>query len=168
MSSSFPVSKTKNVSMSDLTDKQAAFVRSFVEAGGKRGAATQAALEAGYANGDPVAARVRGSELLRNEKVLAALRDELTRKLNAAATLAVETLVELVETGTPSVRLQAAKELLDRGYGPIMSRNAHVVATTSVDDLVRRLAESDEEWGASDEEIGAGAKGWGYSSTPGG
>lgn len=143
MTTPVPIRKTAGVSMGDLTDKQAAFVRAYVEAGGKRGAATQAALEAGYANGDPVAARVRGSELLRNGKVLAALRDELTRKLNAAATLGLETLIDLVETGPPSVRLQAAKELLDRGYGPIMSRNAVLVGNTSIDDLIRRVSEQD-------------------------
>ncbi|KDA00952.1 terminase small subunit [Hyphomonas oceanitis] len=141
MTEANPPVQRKNVSSGSLTDRQAAFVREYVDAGAKPGAGAKAALAAGYANGDPIAARVRASELLRNPKVLSALRDELTRKLNAAAALGVGVLIDLAENAPPSVRLQAAKELVDRGYGPVMSRNAHVVAATSIDALIMRLSQ---------------------------
>lgn len=131
------------VTSGSLTEKQIAFIQAYTELGGKRGAATEAAIRAGYANGDPKVAKVRASELLKNDRVIAALRDELTKKLNAAASLGVSVLIDLAETGPPSVRLQAAKELLDRGYGPVMSRNAHVVASTSIEDFLARLDDSE-------------------------
>jgi hypothetical protein len=37
--------------------------------------------------------------------------------------------VDLCESGPPQVRLSASKEILDRAVGPIVSRNAHVVAS---------------------------------------
>ena len=142
---STPTSET--VTLADLSERQAAFVREYVERGGRPGSAASAAQAAGYARPGPkgrAAARVRASELLRNPKVLAYLRDELTRKLNASATLGVNVLVELAQSGPPQVRLQAAKELVDRGYGPIVSRNAHLHAATSIEDLLRQLdAQSD-------------------------
>ena len=76
---------------------------------------------------------------LQSYSVLSALRDELTRKLNAAASLGVNVLIDLAVSAPPSVRPQVAKELVDRGYGPVLSRNAHVVATTSVEDLLAEL-----------------------------
>lgn len=127
-----------------LTAMQSAFVEEFVRLGGKPGCATQAALAAGYAGGDSKAARVRASELLKNEKVLEAIKRGTETKLRAGTIYAAEVLLELARNGPPSVRLQAAKELLDRGYGPVMSRNAHVVASSSIEDL---LAELDERQG---------------------
>lgn len=126
----------------DLTERQAAFVREYVERGGKPGSAADAAQAAGYARPGRVgraAARVRASELLRNPKVLSALRGELTRKLNAAATLGVSVLVDLAQNGPANVRLQAAKELLDRGYGPVMSRSASIQARTTIEDFLDEL-----------------------------
>ena len=133
---------SSSVTISGLTEKQSAFVDAFLESGGGPGAAADAAQKAGYAKTSRAAARVRGAELLKNEKVLSALRDGLTRKLNAAASLGVSVLIELAENGPPSVRLQAAKELLDRGYGPIVSRNAHLVANTSIEDLLSQIDEN--------------------------
>lgn len=134
------------VTMEDLSVRQAAFVREYVERGGRRGSAADAALAAGYApSGDRDAARVRASELLSNPKVLAVLRDELTRKLNAAAALGVDVLIELAESGPPQVRLSAARELVDRGYGPVMSRNAHIHATaSSIEDIISQLDAEDD------------------------
>lgn len=133
--------KDTPVTIEGLTEKQSAFVYAFMESGGGPGSAADAAQAAGYASTSRAAARVRGSELLRNEKVLSAIRNGLTRKLNAAASLGVSVLIDLAQTGTPSVRLQAAKELVDRGYGPIISRNAHVVANTSIEDLLAQIDE---------------------------
>lgn len=129
----------RTVTIEGLTEKQSAFVSAFLESGGGPGAAADAAQAAGYASTSRAAARVRGSELLRNEQVLSAIRDGLTRKLNAAASLGVSVLIDLAQTGPPSVRLQAAKELVDRGYGPIVSRNAHVVATASIEDFLEKI-----------------------------
>lgn len=115
-----------SVRFEGLTEKQSNFIREYIERGGKRGSAADAAQAAGYAKDDRPAAFVRAAELLRNPKILSVLRDELAKKLSAAAALGVNVLVDLAENGPPQVRLQAAKELVDRGYGPVMSRAAHI------------------------------------------
>ena len=62
---------------------------------------------------------------MHDSKVLAVLRDEISKKLSAAASLGVNVLIDLAQTaGSENVRLSAARELVDRGYGPVMSRNA--------------------------------------------
>ena len=150
---------SKCVTLSNLSDRQAAFVREFVERGGRRGAAADAAVAAGYAQpgrAGRAAARVRASELLRNPDVLQALRDELTRKLNAGAALGVQTLMDLCQNArSEQVKLSAANSLIDRGLGPVMSRNAIVHAHTTVDDIILSLDASEKATSAR-REIDAG------------
>lgn len=128
-------------SASDLTAKQARFVERYLELGGVRRAGTDAALHAGYGNGDKSAAKRRSRELLRNERILSAIKGEISSRFRAAAVLGLKTMTDLCETGPPQVRLQAAKELIDRGYGPIMSRNAHahMHVGTTLEEVLARL-----------------------------
>lgn len=142
---SFPPESTPpdTVTLADLTEKQAAFVREYVERGGRPGAAADAAVAAGYARpgkAGRAAARVRASELLHNPEVMKALREELTRKLNAGASLGVQTLIDLcLNARSEQVRLSAANSLIDRGLGPVVSRNAVVQTTVTMEDLLARL-----------------------------
>ena len=137
-----PASRTATVTettFEGLTDKQSRFVVVYSEMGGRSGAGVEAALAAGYGGGtNRDAAKVRASELLRNPKVLEALREELTRRLNAAAVLGVDVLVELAadKQTPPATRLSAAKELVDRGYGPVASRFAHMHVVRSIEDVI--------------------------------
>lgn len=134
---------TEPVTFADLSERQARFVREYVERGGRPGTAADAAVAAGYARPGQAgrsAARVRAHELLHNPKVLTLLRDELARRLSASAALGVQTLVDLCQNArSEQVRLSAARELVDRGYGPIVSRNATIRADTSVEDLLQIL-----------------------------
>jgi hypothetical protein len=134
---------TAPVTFADLSERQARFVREYVERGGRPGAAADAAVAAGYARAGKAgraAARVRAYELLRNPKVLNLLRDELARRLSAGAALGVQTMVDLCQNArSEQVRLSAARELVDRGYGPIVSRNATIHASTSVEDMIEML-----------------------------
>ncbi|MFT3810074.1 MAG: hypothetical protein QM698_09165 [Micropepsaceae bacterium] len=139
---------TDSVTSGELSPRQAAFVREYVERGGRAGSAASAAQAAGYGRpgrGGRAAARVRASELLRQPKVLEALRAELTRKLSAGAALGVGVLIELAQSGPPNVRLAAAKELVDRGYGPITSRNAHVHVGATLEEALARIAQSEDD-----------------------
>ena len=125
-----------------LTEMQSKFVTAYVELGGRKGSGVEAALSAGYGGGtNRDAAKTRASELLRNPKVLQALRDELTRRLNAAAVLGVNVLVELAadKQAPPATRLSAAKELIDRGYGPIASRWRVDHTVRSIEDIILEL-----------------------------
>lgn len=137
------------VAIRDLTDRQEAFVREYVERGGRPGSAADAAVAAGFAHpgrAGRAAARVRASELLRNPTVLAALRDELSRRLSAGAALGVQTLVDLCQNArSEQVKLAAARELVDRGFGPVMSRSANLNVNVQDDlaSLIKRLDEED-------------------------
>jgi hypothetical protein len=72
--------------------------------------------------------------------VLSALRGELTRRLNAGAALGVATLTDLCQNArSEQVRLSAANSLIDRGYGPVISKSATVNATTTFEDMLARL-----------------------------
>tara|TARA_R110002051_G_scaffold325797_1_gene431403 strand:- start:4703 stop:5188 length:486 start_codon:yes stop_codon:yes gene_type:complete len=135
------------VTFDGLTERQSAFVIAYAESGGGPGAAATAAQAAGYAQTSRAAARVRGHELLRNPKVLNALRDELTRRLNAAATLGVNVLMELAaDKSTPAAtRLSAAKDLIDRGLGPIASRWKVDHTVRTIEDVISELDISDAE-----------------------
>src|SRR5262249_22523657 len=143
MVDSLPTLVSDTVTIADLSERQARFVQEYVRRGGRPGAGADAAVAAGYARPGRegrAAARGRASERLRNEKVLQFLRDELTRKLNAGATLGVQTLIDLAENAkSEQVRLSAATQLIDRGHGPVVSRNASIVAKTSIEDLLARL-----------------------------
>lgn len=99
----------------NLRGNRRLFVDAYFQLGASRGDGAQAARMAGYSK-DRLA--VTASELLRNREVLMALR-YLARTLGQAGVLAgMEYLVECAkgDNGAPHpVRMQAAKELLDRG-----------------------------------------------------
>src|SRR5690348_2292003 len=107
MSRALPALASESVTLADLSERQAAFVREYVERGGRPGVGAAAVMAAGL-TANRAAARVRASELLRNPKVLQFLRDELTRKLNAGATIGVQTLIDLCQNArSEQVRFSA-------------------------------------------------------------
>ncbi len=115
----------ENVTVADLTQRQAKFVQAYIECGTQRDGAIQAALAAGYGNGDRKQAKSRSYELLHDPRILAVLRNEISKTFGAAAAIGTGVLIELAQTArSEQVRLGAARELVDRGYGPIMSCNA--------------------------------------------
>ena len=72
--------------------------------------------------------------------MLALLRDELARRLTAGAALGVQTLFDLCQNArSEQVRFSAARELVDRGYGPIVSRSATVRTDLRMEDVLEML-----------------------------
>ena len=149
MRKNLPSPVSSAVTIDGLTERQRLFVQEYAERGGKRGAAASAAVAAGYARpgrAGRAAARVRASELLHNPDVLAALRNELARRLSAGAALGVQTLIDLCQNArSEQVRLSAARELVDRGHGPVLSRSSSVNLNAHADlsDLIKQLDEED-------------------------
>lgn len=133
----------QGVKLTDLDSREKAFALAYVERGGRHGAGVEAALIAGLSpSNNRAAARVRANEMLRDPKVLGFIKDELVRKINTAAAIGVDVLIELAsDPNTPhATRLAAARDLIDRSaIGPITSRNAHIHATTSIEDIIDRL-----------------------------
>jgi phage terminase small subunit len=126
--------------LDELTPQQRDFVLAVVESGGRRDDVVNAALAAGYGRGRREVAAKHARELLRNPRVLAALRTEIKKRFDAASVIGLQTMIDLCESArSEQVRLAAARELEDRGYGPVISKSAVVSATTSVEDLLARL-----------------------------
>ncbi|MDE2183480.1 MAG: terminase small subunit [Alphaproteobacteria bacterium] len=153
MSKTVPAAPPQTVMFDDLTAKQSRFVCEFVERGGKPGDAADAAVAAGYArpgHAGRAAARSRAHELLRTPAVLKALHEERARRLSAGAVLGVRTLMDLCQNArSEQVRLSAAKELVDRGHGPVVSRNASLNVTTTIEDVLDQLDAQEKQRAAA-------------------
>jgi phage terminase small subunit len=90
--------------MAALTDRQRQFVQSMVQMGVNPKAAARAAAECGY---EPN----YGYQLMRNDNILAALREESTKKLVGAALVGVNVLLDIAQNGQHKDQFRAAKEL---------------------------------------------------------
>jgi hypothetical protein len=90
--------------MSALTDGQRQFVINLVQMGARPRVAQRAAKEAGFHPN-------YGYELMRDEDVLAAIREEATKKLAGAALAGVNILLEIAHDKEHKDRFRAAKEL---------------------------------------------------------
>lgn len=125
---------------SGLDEREALFVVEYVARSGTAGAGADAALAAGYSNGNRNAAHSMASRLLRRPNVLRAIKDETGQRLAAAAPVGVAVLENLAQSArSEQVRLAAANSLVDRGYGPVVSRSAVIRADTTVEDLLDKL-----------------------------
>jgi phage terminase small subunit len=124
----------------DLDQRESLFVAEYVARSGTSAAGAEAALAAGYSNGNRNAAHSMASRLLRRPAILKAIRDEVGRRLTAAAPLGVAVLESLARSArSEQVRLSAARELVDRGFGPVISRNSNLNVNTTVEDMLRAL-----------------------------
>ena len=135
-------------SFPDLDEREALFVVAYVSRSGTPGAGADAALEAGYSNGNRNAAHSMASKLLRRPHVLRAVKSETGQRLAASAPLGVAVLEQLARGArSEQVRLAAANSLIDRGYGPVVSKNANtnVNVNTSMEALLERLENQDRE-----------------------
>lgn len=109
--------------MQALTTKQRLFVLNYVMA---RGNATEAAFRSGYGAGDRENCRKIGSHLMQNPKILRGIKEDGERRLNAAAGLSAEVLVQLLDSPKESVRQKAAEHILSlAGINPV-TRHEHV------------------------------------------
>lgn len=127
-------------SLDDLNTKQKAFVERFMELGGAKGCEVDAALDAGYGGGVRDKAARQARDMMKNPRILAAIRLAVADKFTSASVIAANTLIELAESGPANVRLQAARDIIDRGVGPVMSRSAHLHAKVeTIEDYLDEL-----------------------------
>lgn len=129
-------------SFEGLNEKEGRFVVAYVALSGTRGVGADAALAAGFGNGNRNAAHARASELLRRPHVLRAIKGETGRRIAASAPLGVAVLEQLAQSArSEQVRLAAANSLVDRGYGPVVSKNANanLNVNTSLEALLDKL-----------------------------
>lgn len=119
--------------------QQMQFLAAFVELGGRAQDGVTAALRAGYGDGDRREAKRCADVLLASPKIVKALKAAVAEQFGAATALALRTLIDLCQSGPPSARLAAAKEILDRGIGPVISRSAVVQTTGGIEDVLAML-----------------------------
>jgi len=92
------------VTIDKKEDKQAAFIRLFVETGDCQ----KAALEAGYAHGE------YGYEL--KDRLAYEIRDAVTKRIAGVTPMALSTLTKLArDAESESVKRQAAKDIMSLG-----------------------------------------------------
>jgi phage terminase small subunit len=100
--------------MRQLTSKQQRFVQIYLEQPTRSGKSTAAA--AGYSTGGSgVGVRFEAYRLLRSERILAAIREELDKRFRSDAVLGRAVLLEIALDKEHPQRLKAATALLDRG-----------------------------------------------------
>jgi hypothetical protein len=97
--------------MQILTKNQRAFVIALVEMGAKN--PTEAAMVAGYGGTDQ-ARKTAAKELMRNPKVLNALKEEADKRLRSGALMAASRLIEIAGNPHDINSFKACVELLNR------------------------------------------------------
>ncbi len=90
--------------MSALTSRKRAFVIAMLQQGVNPKAAPKAAASCGYQPN-------YGYELMRDEGILAALREEATKRLAGAALVGVNVMLEIAQDPTHKDQYKAAKDL---------------------------------------------------------
>lgn len=90
--------------LSGLPEQQRAFVLRLMELGPTKKVAAKAAKDVGLSPN-------YGYELMRDERILAAIREEATKTLAGAALIGVKVMIEIAQDRDHKDRLKAAKEL---------------------------------------------------------
>jgi len=108
-----------------LTDQQRIFVDTYVELGGGHGSIAAAARRAGYSE---KSVNSIGNQLMKNERVLSAMKKLIDRKFRAGAVVGMNTMIWLAEnSANEGTRLKAAEAILDRtGFGPKSTQDLNV------------------------------------------
>lgn len=114
-----------------LSERARAFVVALTIAGGDQ---EKAALAAGYGSESAtpqqakVAAHMAGYRLMRDKRVLAAIKEEAERRLHSGALLGASVLIAMANDPMSKHRFKAAVELLDRAGLAVTTR--HEIAVT--------------------------------------
>lgn len=123
------------------TDRQRLFVIAMLETGGRN--ISDAARLAGYTDNGKGPIRVLASRLAHDEKILAAMSEESTRRLMSGQILAVSTVLSIMDNGAAkdSDRLKAAEMLMNRTG--MHATSEHKVTTTDTsrtdDEVMERI-----------------------------
>lgn len=123
--------------MLELTEPQRMFVLHYANSGGRN--AAEAARLAGYGNSAESQA-VSASRMLRQPRILAALREVADRRLKSGAILAASAIVEIANDPLHRDRFKAANELLNRA-GLVVEGISRVIVEDhrTVEEIERRV-----------------------------
>lgn len=122
-----------------LTGSQRAFVIALVESGADDH--TACAMRAGY-GGTPGSAAVVASRMMRNPKIIAAIREEADRALQGDALLGRAVLVSIAQDIRHKDRFKAGVELLNRAGLLVETRQRITIEDNRDDDALREEVQS--------------------------
>ena len=93
-----------------LTEKQRGFLFALLENGGNQTAAAMTSFD----TKDLRSAQALGSMLARHPKVIAALKEEADKRIRAGAVLAIDVMIEIMQSPGHKDRFKAAVEVANR------------------------------------------------------
>lgn len=133
---------SRSLTTSNLNAQQSLFLAHYLELGGKPEDGPEAAKRAGFATTDEDAKR-SAAILLGSDRIQKVLKEEVQKRFVAATNVGFETILTLAQSGrNESVRLAAAKELLEKAGIVTLSRSAVAVVTdNSAEALLAALEE---------------------------
>lgn len=125
--------------MKELTIPQRAFVLAFADFGGTNQA--EAARIAGYGS-TPESCQARAAAMVRQPRILAALREEADKRLRGGAILAASVLCEIAGDKFSKDRYKAAVELLNRA-GLVVEGVSRVIVEDhrTAEEIERRVSD---------------------------
>jgi hypothetical protein len=133
---------TRSLTISSLNPAQSQFLAYYLELGGRPEDGPEAVKRAGLAQSDDDAKRC-AAILLGSDRIQKVLKEEIQKRFVSATNVAFETILALARNGrNESVRLAAAKELLEKAGIVTVSRSAVAVMT---DNSAEALLEALEE-----------------------
>jgi hypothetical protein len=134
---------SRRITTTRLDPQQLHFITTLLELGGGPQHGAEAALVAGYAD-DARGAERAARMLLEDPKIARALRERVENRFVAAVGGAFNTLWEICTKGrSETARITAAREILDRGIGPVPSRSFSMNASLTIEDILLQLDEAD-------------------------
>lgn len=144
------VSNDLGPAMLELPDIEQQFVVALIQNGGNQ---TRAALAAGYgttsnAGSTDQIARNAGWRLAHRPRVIAAIREQAEKMLQAGVIRAGQILNDLMENGDPKVAMKAAEAVLDRGGMQIVHKQQiEVTDNRTATELMAFIREAAAEQG---------------------
>lgn len=133
---------SRSLAISNLNSQQSQFLAHYLELGGRPEDGPEAARRAGLAASDEDAKRA-AAILLGSDRIQKVLKEEVQKRFVSATNVAFDTILSLASNGrNESVRLAAAKELLEKAGIVTVSRSAIAVAVdNSAEALLAALEE---------------------------
>jgi phage terminase small subunit len=123
--------------MSALRPNQRLFVHAMLTTGPRLEAARVSAAAAGYAN-----PAVAGWQLMRNPRVVLALKEEAAKRLVSGALLGVDVLMKIAESDTHKDQFKAAKYLAEINGFTVEQKITVEHVTTDQREVVQRIMDN--------------------------
>ncbi|MBI1252169.1 MAG: hypothetical protein GC189_11925 [Alphaproteobacteria bacterium] len=130
---------SRSLTIANLNPAQSQFLAHYLELGGRPEDGPEAAKRAGLATSDEDAKR-SAAILLGSDRIQKVLKEEVQKRFVSATNVAFDTILALARNArNESVRLAAAKELLEKAGIVTVSRSAVAVIDNSAEALLEAL-----------------------------